>query len=463
MDRRDTFFRLREEHPVFRYESYEIRPAADTITLSYRFSIPGLCVFTPCTTIHTAGLPALNNPQSPTAQALAFSLGMVEAVSYLKCTCSPRMEVLCGHLDEDDIAWWKKLYFNGLGEMLYRNGIETSPEDLVKIVPSGTPIVRDDGFTAFGGNLIPVGGGKDSAVSLELLKEHRDDNVCFFINPKGAGLGCAERAGYGANQRLVTQRTIDPKLLELNAQGYLNGHTPFSAIVAFLCAYCAYLTGRRNIVLSNESSANEGNIAGTQINHQYSKSFAFERDFNLYLAKNITNQLHYFSLLRPFNELQIAKRFSAAPQYLAVFKSCNLGSKNNVWCCNCPKCLFVYVILSPFLTPDAVSEIFGENLLDRADLADTFDGLVGFTDVKPFECIGTREEVNTACKLAIRRWRAAGLALPVLLARYASRMDCALSFSEKLLFQEFNSENNVPPEFAGCVKEMFDFVSNGDC
>lgn len=107
----------------------------------------------------------------------------------------------------------------------------------------------------------------------------------------------------------------------------MNGHTPFSAIVAFLSFYTAYLIGAEHIVLSNESSANEGNLSGASVNHQYSKSFAFEHDFQQYAHKNLMPDIHYFSLLRPFNELQIAKYFAALPQYHAVFRSCNAGSK----------------------------------------------------------------------------------------------------------------------------------------
>ena len=34
------------------------------------------------------------------------------------------------------------------------------------------------------GNLIPVGGGKDSAVSLEVLKDEKKKNTCYVINIK---------------------------------------------------------------------------------------------------------------------------------------------------------------------------------------------------------------------------------------------------------------------------------------
>lgn len=463
-ERQADFERLRREYPVFQYRGYEIIPAQGSVTLRYTFAIPGLCTFTPQTVIDTRWLALLNAPDCPAARELAFSLGMVEAVSYLKAACCPRMEVQCGGLDEADCRWWRKLYYNGLGEMLYRNGITCAQEELVAItapprraVPAPQPDIR-------GGNLVPVGGGKDSVVSLELLRGMQAENRCFFINPKGAGLGCAEAAGYGPDSRVLASRSIDPNLLELNRRGFLNGHTPFSAIVAFLCAYCAVLTGRENIVLSNESSANEGNVAGSTVNHQYSKSYEFEADFNAYLRKNITGSIRYFSLLRPFNELQIAKYFAGhARGELEVFRSCNLGSKTNSWCCNCPKCLFVYTILSAFLPPERVERIFGQNLLEREDLAGCFDGLTGRSAVKPFECIGTREEVGAACKLACGQYRRAGRALPVLLADYAAREGETLTPAQAQLFREFNSQNHIPPAFEECVKEMLDFVSATDC
>lgn len=462
--RQADFDRFRRDYPVFQYKQYEILRGEGTVALRYTFEIPGLCSFAPQTTIETGNLTLLNDPECPAAQELAFSLGMVEAVSYMKAACSPRMEVLCGALDADDIAWWQRLYYNGLGEMMYRNGIACEQEELFEIAAPARRAARPAEPVIAGGNLIPVGGGKDSVVSLELLRGMHAENRCFFINPKGAGLGCADRAGYGADSRVITHRTIDPNLLELNKKGFLNGHTPFSAIVAFLCAYCAVLTGRENIVLSNESSANEGNVAGSTVNHQYSKSFEFEQNFNWYLKKNVSGRVCYFSLLRPFNELQIAKYFAGhAGKYLDVFKSCNLGSKTDSWCCNCPKCLFVYTILSAFLPPERVERVFGQNLLEREDMAGFFDGLTGFSAVKPFECIGTREEVGAACKLACGQYGRDGRPLPLLLRRYADRTGTALTFDEKLLFREFNSLNHIPSVFDPCVKEMFDFVSQPDC
>jgi hypothetical protein len=62
----------------------------------------------------------------------------------------------------------------------------------------------------------------------------------------------------------------------------------------------AYLYDYKYLVLSNELSANSGNTLwnGFEINHQYSKSLEFEKDFKNYVEENISDDLKYFSLLR---------------------------------------------------------------------------------------------------------------------------------------------------------------------
>ena len=246
--------------------------------------------------------------------------------------------------------------------------------------------------------IVPIGGGKDSVVTLEDLRTTRKV-VPFIINPRGATLDCARVAGFDREEQiLVLHRQIDPKLLELNAQGFLNGHTPFSAMLAFYSVLLSAVTGIRDVALSNESSANEPTIPGTYINHQYSKSLEFETDFRDYVHDWMGDSNHYYSHLRPLNELQIAERFAQYPQYFPVFKSCNVGSKENKWCGHCPKCLFAYIILSPFIPDAQLQEIFGHDLLDDPTLEQTFVELSGLSKIKPFECVGTVREVNEALR-----------------------------------------------------------------
>lgn len=446
------FHSLRRQYPVFAYDGYDISRTCDGILLSFDFSFDGLCRFRPQTRIVTENLDIINVFDSPAARAIVFSLGLVEAVSYYKAVCSPVFEVRCGALTAEQKRWWKKLWYHGLGEFFYRNGIQTDAESFVEFrCPEDVTLPECD-FHKSGLHIVPIGGGKDSAVTLSLLQSERERIFGFTVNDQPARTDTLRAAGLPDNRMIRTYRTIDPELLRLNKEGFLNGHTPFSAIVAFLSLYCAYLIGAGEIVLSNESSANESNICGTDINHQYSKSYAFEQDFSNYIQYTLHMPVRYFSLLRPFNELQIAKQFAALPQFHGIFKSCNAGSKKNIWCCNCAKCLFVYCILSPFLSEEKLIEIFGENLLDKPSLSVDFQGLCGLSPVKPFECIGTVREVRAALCRTIAQYRSAGKPLPCLLTL------CDGKFTADDPLNDFNDSHNIPPEFQGFMKEMYDFV-----
>ena len=449
-----TFEELRGQYPVFVYENYHIDVQPDEVRLTFDFSIPGLAEFHPSTRIPTAALPLVNAPDSDAAKAIVFSLGLTEAVSYYKAACPPVMEIRCGCLTAAQIRWWKKLWFHGLGEFFYRNGIACTEEDLVTVRCAEGQMPTDSAFRTADVCLVPVGGGKDSAVTLSLLGRYRETVFGFTVNDQQARTDTLRAAGLGGERMVRTYRTIDPALLELNRQGFLNGHTPFSAIVAFLSLYCAYLLGGGDVILSNEASANESTVPGTDVNHQYSKSYAFEQDFTDYVRTALALPIRYFSLLRPFNEMQIACFFASLPQYHPLFRSCNAGSRQNVWCCNCAKCLFVCVILSPFLPRDAVRAIFGEDLLDKESLLPQMRELCGLSAEKPFECIGTVDEVRAAVWRTIRRLRDQGEPLPRLLAWCAGNVpEC-----RDTLLSAFNEAHHVPEKYLPCVKEMYAYV-----
>lgn len=334
-------------------------------------------------------------------QNLAFHIGMVELISYWKLSCAPVVEIQAHSLSLDQIQWWKKLYFNGLGEFFYVNGIDTNFLDFMEIHTTGEQLPPAIPYTGNSETIVPVGGGKDSVVSLELLLKAKRKIRPMIINPRRASTECARIAGFDEDNTIIVQRTLDPLLLQLNKEGFLNGHTPFSAMLAFVAAYTAVSANYSYIALSNESSASEATVPGTEINHQYSKSIDFEQDFREYITKYIAPGLEYFSLLRPLNELQIASLFSQMTAYHGVFKSCNVGSKTDSWCCHCPKCLFTWVMLMPFVEQSQLQHIFGENLAEKISLQPVLSSLMGKTSSKPFECVGTVDEVQAAVMMQI--------------------------------------------------------------
>lgn len=405
---------LREKHRSFIYHSYEFSEQDGSTLLRFHFSIDEYHFYPQWT--FPEKLSALDFDRE-LADRTAFSLGMAELVSYWKCACPPTVEVRCGGLSAQQKLWWKKLYFNGLGEFFYRNGItpDFSTFMTIEALEEAPLTARDNRLSGF---MVPVGGGKDSVVTLELLKSHGAAISAYIINPRGATLGCAAAAGIPESRIIAPKRTIDRQLLELNKLGYLNGHTPFSAVVAFSAELFACVKGLRYIALSNESSANESYVEGTAINHQYSKSTEFERDFREYCEKYLGGYSRcpeYFSLLRPWSEWQIAREFVKHPQYFSIFQSCNLGSKTNSWCCSCAKCLYVYILLAAFLDDDVLTGIFGCNMLEKQELSAMLDGLVLDGEDKPFECIGTRDEVRLSLEMAWERRRSSP---PALLRRW---------------------------------------------
>lgn len=436
---------LRNRFETFEYNGFDIVQNDEYIKITYNFSIPGLSEFNPTLTINQKDIKN-NYIEKEYLDYLVFHVGMVELISYWKCAMPKNVIIKCGYLNDEQISWFKKLYYYGLGEFMYTNNINLSIDELMDIKIT-VPYKEYNPVFNGTGNLIPVGGGKDSVVSMNLLKDYYDLNDCFTINPKEAHLSCIEVGGY-TNKHISVKRTIDKRLINLNKEGYLNGHTPFSALVSFVTLLVSYLSNKKYIILSNESSANESNIEGTKINHQYSKTYEYENDFNNYIAKYLKIDIKYFSLLRPLTELQIAYLFSKYKEFHPVFKSCNVGSKGETWhwCCNCPKCLFVYTILSPFLTDEELINIFGENLFEKEELLNTFIELTGNSTNKPFECVGTYDEVNYAISRKINSYSGK---LPYLLNYYQEHFNLV---PENNILQSFNEENNLPDEFKEIIR-----------
>ena len=297
--------------------------------IQFLFDLAGSYAFQPKIEIPFRDFYNVENLPADVLENLVFQMGMVEMVSYWKAACPAKVVIRAGHLEVQQIAWWKKLYFHGLGEFFYLNGIDTNMESFMEIIPEGKPTEPSEVVLDYERVLIPIGGGKDSAVSLELLRNSDMEPIPFLLNPREAGLRTIIIAGFSEEGAAVVYRTLDPLLLELNDAGFLNGHTPFSALLAFVSALTALLSGSGNIALSNESSANQSTVPNSKINHQYSKSFEFEQDFNWYLKKYIHPGLRYFSFLRPLNELQIAALFFKFTHHHFSFRSCNVGSKTD--------------------------------------------------------------------------------------------------------------------------------------
>src|SRR4051812_20703410 len=308
----------------------------------------------------------------------------------------------------------------GRGEFAAGNGIDLSTGPLFRETGGRVPGPAE-GLGLGRRSLVAVGGGKDSCVSLEVLRDAGEDVVPFNVGGHRAARGCAEVAG---SPPVVGRRALDPQLGELNRAGALNGHVPVTAIVSLVAVAQAVVLGADEVVFSNERSADAPSFwaHGLPVNHQYSKGLAAERRL-LGALRGATPGMAYYSLLRPLSELRIASVFARLDAYLPVFTSCNAafrleeGRRVERWCGHCPKCRFVFLALAPFLRRERLVAILGADLLDDEAQLDGYRELLGLTGFKPFECVGEIEESRVALVLAARDGDWAGAALVVRLLR----------------------------------------------
>ena len=269
----------------------------------------------------------------------------------------------------------------------------------------------------------------------------------------------------GCKEPIIIRRKIDEKLLELNQKGFLNGHTPFSAYLAFLSVLGAVIFDYKYIAFSNERSSNEGNVKylGRIINHQYSKSFDFEKKFREYSQKYLTSGVEYFSFLRPLYEIQISKIFSKYPQYFNAFLSCNEAYKTysgiklptKKWCRKCPKCLFIFASLYPFVEIKKLIKIFGQNLFERKSLLLIMLELIGERKFKPFECVGTKKESLIAFFLSWKKNRVGKT--PYLLKYFEEKISPKYSNLErksKKIMNSWNNIHNLPRKFGKYLRGL---------
>lgn len=336
-------------------------------------------------------------------QKACWLLFLMAGVSYYKTYLPGEIIIKNNILDKDTAEFLSETWQEGLGEFFYVNDLDpyhkiTFPH--VDTLVNSANNIHDSSL------LVGLGGGKDSIVTLESLRNADKRVKTWSLGHKQQLQKLVETTSV---PHISVERSWDKKLLELNTQGAHNGHIPISAIFACAGAVLAVLSGSQDIIVSNEQSANEPTLTyqGKAINHQYSKSQQFERSFQSVLQNHFGNTIRYYSFLRPLSELHIAKIFAKRdfPTYKSVFSSCNRAFRHNstelYWCGECPKCAFVCMILTPFTSEeDRLALWKGKNILTAPAMKAIYDQLLGIAGDKPLECIGEIEESRAAMDLA---------------------------------------------------------------
>ncbi|MCB0322858.1 MAG: hypothetical protein KDD69_04770 [Bdellovibrionales bacterium] len=448
-----SFEALRERHPYLEYRGFHVAPleARASVAITFDFFLAPSVSFQPRVIVpHTDLL--LDGALDP----FIFNLGLIELISYWKCACPREVRITAGSLSEEQVAWWRDLFLHGLGEFYFLNSLDFTAPDFLHLQSSGdVPVYGRVSLAEPQGDLVLVAGGKDSSLTLELLAAAGHPVTALIVNPNRSALASVQIAGFEAPY--IVQRSIDPKLLELNQAGYLNGHTPFSAYLAFLGTLSAAATGRKHVIVSNEASADEENVVyrGLPINHQYSKSVRFEQRFRRYTEEFLTKEVSYFSFLRPLHDLQISRLFSRYEKQLSSFRSCNVGQRDDYWCGQCAKCAFVFLTLAPFVDSDRLLRIFGTNVFQQPSAQEHLRGLCGLRPVKPFECVGTREECVLALALYLDRSAKRGETPDPFALTIAKELSTAGAFppASRRLLTEWKDEHFLPPAFEAVLRQ----------
>ena len=364
--------------------------------------------------VETVTLPGapfrLDAARAQAARQALRVLHLVAGVSYYKAAVPAQLQVEGEPIDAATAALLEQVYLNGLGEFAYRNGLDLRGRIRFPHGEAADAVAPVLGLQAHA--LVAIGGGKDSLVSIEALRAEGVAQTVTWIGGSQLIAACAAHTGLPT---LNIGRQLAPQLFDFNRQGAWNGHIPVTAVNSAILAFAAVVLGMDQVVFSNERSASYGSlIPGTgEVNHQWSKGWAFESMFAGWLQSHVAADLRYYSLLRPLSELAVARQFARSQHYDAHFSSCNrnfhiLGERpTSRWCGVCPKCHFVFLALAPFMPKTRLVTIFGRNLLDDPAQVAGFDALLEYQDHKPFECVGEGRESRAAMAALAQRpeWR----------------------------------------------------------
>ena len=338
----------------------------------------------------------------PTLQALLLMLG----INYWSVFPTKNIYIEGFALTRAQASFWNSIYLNGLGEFFYlkkmnfHNLIEFPYDDEA---PAPTPTRFERPTRA----LLLNGAGKDSILSAEILKASNTPFDFFTFTPQAVHKKIAKLVGV---KTIDVRRSRDPWINLFTSCGAYPSVSTFTFIATLL----AELLGYNSIILSNERSADFGNLEylGLSVNHQWCKSSEAEKMINDYIQSFITPSISTKSLLREYSELEIVRRFVCYPQYFHDVTSCNMYFHSTPieeflwrtkWCKKCAKCVFLFACFSAFLPKKEVVDIFGADLYARKKLLPLFKRILGIEGFKPLDCVGEPEEMILAMHYAARR------------------------------------------------------------
>ena len=166
------------QNPRFTFIGYHYAPETGRVTLNYRYGedddFQEIFDFPPAQNLSTENAIAIEN-----AVRLLF---YVCGVSYYKIYATTDIHFEPAVIpDAKTAAFIRDVYLNGLGEFAYQNGITMKDRVTFKgtIFSNSAPAAQSVAPQSCA--LVPVGGGKDSIVTIESLRHHHKKCVLFSV------------------------------------------------------------------------------------------------------------------------------------------------------------------------------------------------------------------------------------------------------------------------------------------
>jgi len=265
-------------------------------------------------------------------------------------------------------------------------------------------------------------GGKDSLLLATMLEAQKANFAPWFVRSGDHHPRVLDKLD---NLLLATRRIDRAGLAEAAERGGKNGHIPITYILQSLALMQAIMLGAQTVVVAIGDEGTEphsilkaigkksdvGYEPPLAVNHQWSKTREAEALYARYVTGEIGAGYKVYSPLRNTSELKIAELFvkKCWRELGREFSSCNVANyrqhadnRELKWCGDCPKCANAFLLFAPYLPSGELLPLFnGQDLFAKESLQHTFKGLLGIDGVeKPFECVGSVEELRTAYHLA---------------------------------------------------------------
>ncbi|MHB8378541.1 MAG: hypothetical protein ACYDB2_01305 [Acidimicrobiales bacterium] len=380
----------RQRAEVFRYVALEMTET----TLTGTYDLDGR------TFVEVVTFEGVDSLLSPSVQAAAQLWFLVAGLSYYKAGAAHRVDVGTTPLGEKGRRFLAAALREGLGEFAFTNELDL--DDVV--IVGGDEVVAVTTHTDPKRVLVAFGGGIDSVVTSSQLNDGLEQAL-FVVSPPSGRFAPLEATAAVTKREIVrATRVLDEQIVD-GDDGFYKGHVPVTAMVTLLAAVAALATGRGGVAMSNEHSSSAINLRwhNLDVNHQWSKSWDAEQLLADALSERVGPNFVVASFLRDRSEVWVAETFSRLTQYHHVFRSCNrafsqrLDRRLDAWCGECDKCLFINLMLAPFLARATLRDIFNHEPLSDPAREGQLRVLVGEgVAFKPFECVGDPDESAVA-------------------------------------------------------------------